>query len=118
MAGAAGLEPVTSAVTGQRSNQLSYTPRNELRKIEDVFFQVNVAFQKIRAADAKEVGVENPAEETSRRPNQIRRDAKFSVSLCQLSYPSWPAKLLRDKRPVGCCHLRTCCNGHTIFWPK
>ena len=29
MAGAAGLEPVTSAVTGQRSNQLSYTPARE-----------------------------------------------------------------------------------------
>jgi hypothetical protein len=28
MAGVAGLEPVTSAVTGQRSNQLSYTPRS------------------------------------------------------------------------------------------
>ena len=26
MAGATGLEPATSGVTGQRSNQLSYTP--------------------------------------------------------------------------------------------
>ena len=31
MAGVAGLEPVTSAVTGQRSNQLSYTPAGGAR---------------------------------------------------------------------------------------
>lgn len=37
MAGVAGLEPVTSAVTGQRSNQLSYTPAKgklRLKKIQ------------------------------------------------------------------------------------
>jgi hypothetical protein len=30
--------------------------------------------KKIRATDAKEVGVENPAEETFRRPNQIAKE--------------------------------------------
>ena len=36
MAGAAGLEPVTSAVTGQRSNQLSYAPAWGSRTYERV----------------------------------------------------------------------------------
>jgi hypothetical protein len=40
MAGVAGLEPVTSAVTGQRSNQLSYTPAKGKLKLKN--FQPNV----------------------------------------------------------------------------
>ena len=36
MAGVAGLEPVTSAVTGQRSNQLSYTPARVKLRLENV----------------------------------------------------------------------------------
>jgi hypothetical protein len=33
MAGTTGLEPATSAVTGQRSNQLSYVPRVNLENM-------------------------------------------------------------------------------------
>jgi hypothetical protein len=77
MAGVAGLEPVTSAVTGQRSNQLSYTPAKGDVTIGKVWRDVKVSMEiyckemilKIRAADAKEVGVGNPAEETCCYPN-------------------------------------------------
>ena len=34
MAGTTGLEPATSAVTGQRSNQLNYVPRVAIRIVE------------------------------------------------------------------------------------
>jgi hypothetical protein len=33
MAGTTGLEPATSAVTGQRSNQLSYVPKIVLNNL-------------------------------------------------------------------------------------
>ncbi len=87
MAGAAGLEPVTSAVTGQRSNQLSYTPavrralyrthRSGQKHFSDFcalssVSQLDALKRWIRAADAKEVGVGNPAEETSRSPNRFQ----------------------------------------------
>ena len=35
MAGATGFEPATSAVTGQRSNQLSYAPVKGSEKVGD-----------------------------------------------------------------------------------
>ena len=87
MAGAAGLEPVTSAVTGQRSNQLSYAPA-QVVEIRRCRFPSQRTFQKIRAADAKEVGVENPAEETYYRPNQIEPMLEFRF---------YPVNLLADR---------------------
>ena len=76
MAGVAGLEPVTSAVTGQRSNQLSYTPAKGRETIKKLSHSVKIWLGKfwkvkIRAADAKEVGVGNPAEETYCYPNRV-----------------------------------------------
>ncbi len=44
MAGVAGLEPVTSAVTGQRSNQLSYTPAKGNETIKKVCPDVKFCF--------------------------------------------------------------------------
>ena len=70
MAGVTRLELATSGVTGQRSNQLSYTPDREGGKLGHVATSVNGQKKVIRATDAKEVGVENPSEETFCRPNQ------------------------------------------------
>ena len=74
MAGVTRLELATSGVTGQRSNQLSYTPEknNAGGKLLHAARAVNRVIPKkvIRATDAKEVGVENPSEETFCRPNQ------------------------------------------------
>ena len=44
MAGVAGLEPVTSAVTGQRSNQLSYTPAKGKLNIKNLRLWVKEQF--------------------------------------------------------------------------
>jgi hypothetical protein len=53
MAGVAGLEPVTSAVTGQRSNQLSYTPAKGKVTIRNVFRMVK---RRVRAVALKNPG--------------------------------------------------------------
>jgi len=49
---------------------LSYTPNWEGGKLGHVDTPVNGQKKVIRATDAKEVGVENPSEETFCRPNQ------------------------------------------------
>ena len=72
MAGVTGLEPATSCVTGRRSNQLSYTPKQRPAKSNRSLFPVKLEGKKmIRTTDAKEVGVGNTAEETYRCPNRM-----------------------------------------------
>ena len=89
MAGAAGLEPVTSAVTGQRSNQLSYAPAWGRRTYGNARPASSGTQKNIRAADAKEVGVGNPAEETYCYPN--------NQILCSPQFLSIPRPLLLNE---------------------
>ena len=46
LAGATGLEPATSAVTGQRSNQLSYAPVKGGGNVENHLACVNSGFDR------------------------------------------------------------------------
>ena len=80
MAGVAGLEPVTSAVTGQRSNQLSYTPTKGEANPTEICHSRQGEQKNIRAADAKEVGVGNPAEETYCYPNTAMLQSSNNLS--------------------------------------
>ena len=50
MAGTTGLEPATSAVTGQRSNQLSYVPKLSPLRLYLTQNQSNRCYQQIRAS--------------------------------------------------------------------
>src|SRR6478672_2435010 len=97
MAGVAGLEPVTSAVTGQRSNQLSYTPVEGERESTQCLWECQrtlpIFSRRIRAADAKEVGVGNPAEETYRYPNQSFLSPTLSIGP-QMSMHKPPKRLI------------------------
>ena len=104
----AGLEPVTSAVTGQRSNQLSYTPAQGPRKLGEPPIRVNgdSAEKKIRATDAKEVGVENPAEETLSPESNSPAGLRWPVSLStgtsvEKSSQTWGLAVLSSQATPG-----------------
>jgi hypothetical protein len=79
--------------------------------------------QKVRAADAKEVGVENPAEETFRYPNLIRTYAGRQGCQRREIRSNWPSvwracgaaqpkakrRVTRDRRkPTGMADLSEC----------
>ena len=101
VAGAAGLEPVTSAVTGQRSNQLSYAPAMGNANVEKHFAPVKPKSGNIRAADAKEVGVGNPAEETYCYPNDPILEKRRRLSTSVMNKDSPPVPRQKRKRRAG-----------------
>ena len=59
MAGVAGLEPVTSAVTGQRSNQLSYTPAWGKETLKNFFDFVKVCLEKFSGSLDSKTKIKN-----------------------------------------------------------
>jgi hypothetical protein len=61
MAGATGLEPATSGVTGRRSNQLSYTPANLDRGATSYLGGVGVSSNSPASAAAVEAAMKAPA---------------------------------------------------------
>jgi hypothetical protein len=50
MAGTTGLEPATSAVTGQRSNQLSYVPRVDFDHFDKTYLGIKRLTTFVRCA--------------------------------------------------------------------
>ena len=67
MAGVAGLEPVTSAVTGQRSNQLSYTPAKGDVTIKNLCRSVKFWFGFLRDGKGLKLAVRKSGQQTPRR---------------------------------------------------
>ena len=87
MAGATGLEPAASAVTGQRSNQLSYAPNQRKETLPKSNPRVN---EKIGLAARSFANLRNKtAVEKLRRRVLLRRNAKALCLLAKAEQGSW-----------------------------
>ncbi len=79
MAGTTGLEPATSAVTGQRSNQLSYVPTSALntlvvRNIESSVSQTSLFSLASNAACPRFLAFYIGTKQTPKTQNRRRND--------------------------------------------
>ena len=75
MAGVAGLEPVTSAVTGQRSNQLSYTPARAPRLLGEIAWPST----KVSIRQKKRFGQQTPRRWGWGTPLKKRTAARIKI---------------------------------------
>ncbi len=90
MAGVAGLEPVTSAVTGQRSNQLSYTPAKGRGTLKDPAPIVNRDLNRI---ENRWFGQQTPRRWGWRTPLKKR-----SATRTERNVEKWPTLVNRRRR--------------------
>ncbi len=88
MAGATGLEPAASAVTGQRSNQLSYAPQPKERDVASI--QLKSQRENWTSKPALLQNLRNKtAVEELRRLVLLRRNAKGLCLLAKVEQGSW-----------------------------
>src|SRR5580658_3943201 len=89
MAGATGLEPAASGVTGRRSNQLSYAP---------------VAVERgDRSYSCRQASVKQPTAGLARRARVLdRQPARFAFSYARDTSSPWWAMRDSNPRPPRC----------------
>ncbi len=66
VAGVTGLEPAASGVTGQRSNQLSYTPERQLKKLCHNETRFTIALRICQAINAEDFDFYRPLPTTDK----------------------------------------------------
>ena len=99
VAGAKGLEPSASAVTGQRSNQLSYAPAGDARALMGRRWQVKTAlYAGLPNVETAGFAIRIMV---SRTPNRLirGRDWRFAKPLLQRGRADpWPQHLLGSRQ--------------------